>query len=62
MLAIRVAAASAHTNLLGGGCSKEPNRLNGPLRLKQSLQFYTAPHHVTLQAPTHMRGSDAVVT
>lgn len=46
----------------GGGCSKEPNRLNGVLLVNLSSQLNTVPHHVMLHAPTRMRGSGAAVT
>lgn len=61
MLAIRVVAASARANLLGGG-SKELNWLNGVLLVNLSSQLNTVPHHVMLHAPTRMRGSGAAVT
>lgn len=62
MLAIRVVAASARANLLGGGCSKELNWLSGVLLVNLSSQLNTVPHHVMLHAPTRMRGSGAAVT
>lgn len=52
MLAIRVVAASARANLLGGGCSKELNWLSGASSLKTtSTTLYrdAIMSHCTLQ-------------